>query len=88
MGCCCWTFGDCFEPKAPVLASEEASFFFHSLVLGTVVVLLVAVATVVSARDALKIMGTFTNMSTVTVTSTKDAFAIVAPLDDVVDLVT
>ena len=53
-----------------------------------VAVLLVAVATVVSARDALEIMGTFTKMSTITVTSTRDAFAIVAPLDDVVDLVT
>ena len=46
------------------------------------------VAIVVSARDALDIMGTFTKMSTITVTSTRDAFAIVAPLDDVVDLVT
>ena len=57
LGCSCWTFGGCFEPKAPVLASEEASFFFHSLVLGTVVDLLVVVAKVVSARDALEIMG-------------------------------
>ena len=38
---------------------------FHSLVLGMVAVLLVAVAKVVSARDALDIMGTFTKMSTV-----------------------
>ena len=53
-----------------------------------VAVLIVAVAKVVSARDALDIMGTFTKMSTITVTSTRDAFAIVAPLDDVVDLVT
>ena len=58
------------------------------MVVGTVVVLLVAVATVDSTRDALEIMDTFTKMSTVTVTSTRDAFAIVAPLKDVVHLVT
>ena len=43
-------------------------------VVGTVVVLRVAVATVVSARDALENNGTFTKMSTLTVTSTRDAF--------------
>ena len=61
---------------------------FHSLVVGTVVILLVAVAKVITARDALVIMGTFTKMSTVTVTTTRDAFDIVTPLDAVVALVT
>ena len=37
-------------------------------------VLLVAVAIVVSARDALENNGTFTKMSMITVTSTRDAF--------------
>ena len=43
-------------------------------VVGTVVFLLDAVAKVVSARDALENNGTFTKMSTITVTSTRDAF--------------
>ena len=42
----------------------------------------------VSARDALKNNGTFTKMAMLTVTSTRDAFYIVAPLANVVDLVT
>ena len=50
---------------------------FHSLVVGMVAVLLVAVAIVDTTRD---VDGT--------VTSTRDAFVIVAPLNDVVDLVT
>ena len=47
------------------------------MVVGTVVVLLVAVAIVDTTRD---VNGT--------VTSTRDAFDIVAPLDDMVNLVT
>ena len=74
-----------------LLASDEASrfgdynwesdfeylFSFHSLVVGTVVVLLIAVAIVDTTRD---VDGT--------VTSTRDAFIIVGTfLKDVVDLV-
>ena len=61
---------------------------FHSWVLGRVAVFLIAVAKVVTTRDAFKIMGTFLEDVDGTVTSTRDAFVIVAPLDDVVDLVT
>ena len=52
-------------------------YSFHSLVVGKVAVLLVAIAIVDTTRD---VDGT--------VTSTRDAFIIVAPLNDVVDLVT
>ena len=93
MGCYCWTFEGCFGAVfAPALASEEASglgdyysesdfgylYCFHSLVVGTVVVLLVAVAIVDTTRD---VDGT--------VTSTRDAFVNIGTfLEDVVDLVT
>ena len=84
------------------LASDEASGFrdhyresellyllcFHSWVLGRVAVFLVAVAKVVTTRDAFNIIGTFLEDVDGTVTSTRDAFDIVAPLDAVVDLVT
>ena len=50
---------------------------FHSLVVGLVPVLLVAIAIVDTTRDVDS-----------TVTSTRDAFVMVAPLNDVVDLVT
>ena len=56
----------------------EYLYCFHSLVVGTVVVLLVAIAIVDTTRD---VDGT--------VTSTRDAFVIVGTLlEDVVDLVT
>ena len=51
-------------------------------------VLLVAIAIVVSARDALKNNGNLHKDVDGQVTSTRDAFDIVAPLDNVVDLVT
>ena len=66
MGCYCWTFGGCFGAVfAPVLASEEASglgdyywesdfeylYSFHSLVVGKVAVLLVAVVKVVTVLE-------------------------------------
>ena len=84
------------------LASDEASGFrdhyresellyllcFLSWVLGVVAVFLVAVAKVETTRDALDIMGTFLEVVDGTVTFTRDAFIIVAPLEDVVDLVT
>ena len=57
-------FGGCFKPKAPVLAMVDATRdAFNNIgtslkdVFGTVVVLLVAVAKVISTRDALEIMG-------------------------------
>ena len=53
-----------------------------------VAVLLVAVGTVVSARDALENNGHLHEDVDVTATTTRDAFVIVAPLNDVVDLVT
>ena len=79
LGCSCWTFGGCFEPSllrsSPV---KKRLCCFHSLVVGTVVVLLVAIAIVDTTRDV-----------NCTVTSTRDAFVIVGTfLEDVVDLVT
>ena len=59
-----------------------------SLVIGKVAVLLFAVAIVDTTRDAFVNIGTFLEDVDGTVTSTRDAFDIVAPLDDVVDLVT
>ena len=57
-------------------------------VVGTVVFLLVAVAKVVSTRDALKNNGTFMKMSTITVTSTRNAFVNMGTyLEDVVGTV-
>ena len=50
------------------------TFQLPLLVVGRVAVLLVAVAKVVSARDALENNGTFTKISTISVTSTRDAF--------------
>ena len=61
---------------------------FHSLVVGMVAVLLVAVAIVDTTRDAFVIIGTLFEDVDGQVTSTRDAFDIVAPLADVVDLVT
>ena len=54
------------------------------MVLGRVAVFLVAVAKVVTTRDAFNIIGTFLEDVDGTVTSTRDAFVIVAPLDNVV----
>ena len=79
--------------SVPGLASDEASGFrdhyresdllyllcFHSWVLGRVAVFLVAIAKVVTTRDAFNIMGTFLEDVDGTVTSTRDAFDIVAP---------
>ena len=58
------------------------------MVVGTVAVLLVAVAKVDTTRDAFVIIGTSLEDVDGTVTSTRDAFVIVAPLKDVVHLVT
>ena len=58
---------------------------FHSLDVGMVAVLLVAVAIVVSARDALENNGNLHEDVDGQVTSTRDAFEIVAPLANVVE---
>ena len=57
-------------------------------VAGTVVFLLIAVVYSCLCQGCPRNNGTFRKMSTVTVTSTRDAFDIVAPLANVVDLVT
>ena len=49
-----------------------------------VAVLLVAVGKVITTRDAFTNIGTFLEDVNGTVTSTRDAFVIVAPLDNVV----
>ena len=49
------------------------------MVVGTVAVLLVAVTKVDTTRDAFDIIGTFLEDVDGTVTSTRDAFVIVAP---------
>ena len=61
---------------------------FHSLVLGRVAVLLVDTVKVDTTRDAFVNIGTLLEDVDGTVTSTRDAFVIVAPLTDVVALVT
>ena len=63
-------------------------YSFHSLVVGKVAVLLFAVTIVDTTRDAFVNIDTFLEDVYGKVTSTRDAFDIVATLDDVVDLVT
>ena len=78
LGCSCWTFGGCFEPSLPRSSPVMKRLYsFHSLVVGMVAVLLIAVAILDTTRY---VDGT--------VTSTRDAFVIVAPPNAVVDLVT
>ena len=79
LGCSCWTFGGCFEPSLPRSSPvKKHLYFFHSLVIGTVVVLLVAVAIDDTTRDVDS-----------KVTSTRDAFVNMGTfLEDVVALVT
>ena len=74
-----------FPQSSPVM---KRLYSFHSLVIGKVAVLLVAVAIVETTRDAFVIIGTSLEDVDGTVTSTRDAFVIVAPLEDVVNLVT
>ena len=52
---------------------------FHSLILGRVAVFLVDAVKVDTTRDAFDIIGTFLEVVDGTVTSTRDAFVIVAP---------
>ena len=79
LGCSCWTFGGAFELSLPQsLPVKKRLYFFHSLVVGTVLVLLVAVTIDDTTRD---VDGK--------VTSTWDAFVNIGTfLEDVVALVT
>ena len=81
--------GVALEPSLPRSSPVmKRPYSFHSLVIGNIAVLLVAVAKVDTTRDAFVVIGTFMEDVDGTVTSTRDAFIIVAPLKDMVHLVT